>query len=577
MRERAEMDRRTLLAASAAALIAAGSAKAGGTRTAQASVQASMASRGRRPNILLIVNDQERALADIPSALPLPAHDWLRQKGVLFERFHVNTTPCGPSRSNMYTGLHTQHTGVYANPNSPPYPQLSAEIPTIGTMLRRVGYRTTYKGKWHLSNLNEGLNFGGIAGGIFPNTTAILEPFGFSNYNFDGDRVGLSWDGFMNDGATAAEAVNQLRSFAHGDDAAPWFMAVNFVNPHDIMFFDSTGEGEKTRGRPNLISPLLAEPGDPIYDRDWDFPLPRSFYLDDLSRKPSAHRAIAASDGAFYGRVRHENEAAWKRNQNYYFNCIRDTDRHMNTVLDALVASGQLDNTIIVFTADHGERAGAHGMRQKGGTIYKEDVGVPMVVVHPDVPGGQTRHALGSAVDLVPTMLSLAGVTEDDRREHHPALVGHDLSAAIAASGARTRRDEVGAFYNYAVRYGWNAPDVPAGVTETSPLRENNLMLRRLHRGIHDGRYKFARYFAPAQHHNPKRWSDLIAYNDLELYDTLSDPDELNNLAWKPDTHKNIIMRLNEQTNMLIKTEIGIDNGAEYPGPVSQYNTLTLT
>lgn len=571
------MDRRTLLAASAAALVAAGSAKASETQVVNASPQARMARPARRPNFLLIVNDQERALADIPAALPLPAHDWLRQKGVSFERFFMNTTPCGPSRSTIYTGQHTQHTGVYANPNSPPFPQLSAKIPTIGTMLGRVGYRTTYKGKWHVSNINEGLHFRGVAGGIFSNTTEILEPFGFSHYNFDGERVGLSWEGFMTDGMTAAEAVNQLRAYAEDEDPDPWFMAVNFVNPHDIMFFDSTGEGEETRLRPNLVAPLLAAPGDPVYDRDWGFPLPRSYYLDDLSRKPPAHMAITASEGYFYGRMRHEDEVAWKRNQNYYFNCIRDADRHMKTVLDALVASGQLDNTIIIFTSDHGERAGAHRMRQKGGTIYKEDVGVPLIVVHPDVAGGQTRQALGSAVDLVPTILSFAGVTEEEQHDHHPALVGHDLSAAIASSGVQTRRDAAGVFYNYAVRYGWSAPDVPSGVTETKPLPQDDLMLRRLHRGVHDGRYKFARYFAPAQHHIPRRWSDLVAYNDLELYDTKSDPDELNNLAWQPETHQKIIMRLNEQTNMLIKNEIGIDNGAEYPGQVSQYNTLNLT
>lgn len=572
MREKAEIGRRTLLAGGAAALVAANGARATGAETRPSGKR-----RGARPNILFIVNDQERALADIPVGLPLPAHDWLRERGILFDRFHVNTTPCGPSRSNIYTGLHTQHTGVYANPNSPPHPQLSAKIPTIGTMLRRAGYRTTYKGKWHLSNINEGLNLRGVAGGIFPNTSDVLEPFGFSDYNFNGEREGLSWEGFMSDGVTAAEAAGQLRSFADDEGDTPWFMAVNFVNPHDIMFYDPSGEGEATRARPNLVAPLLAAPGDPIYGRDWKFPLPRSFHADDLSRKPRAHAAINASSGAFYGRMRRSDEAVWLRNQNYYFNCIRDVDRHMQTVFDALVATGQLDNTVIIFTSDHGERAGAHGMRQKGGTIYKEDVGVPLIVVHPDLLGGRSTHALGSAVDLVPTMLSLAGVDEGARRDMQPKLVGHDLSAAIASTTARTRRDEVGVLFNYAVRYGWNAPDAPAGAAETKPLAENDLMLRRLHRGVHDGRYKFARYFAPAQHHIPRRWDDLVAHNDLELYDTVADPDEIDNLAWRPDAHKSLIERLNAKTNALIEAEVGEDKGAEYPGPAPQYDTLKLT
>src|SRR3546814_158129 len=137
------MDRVTWRAGGSAAFVAAPAA------SAEAAVPAPAKPRRRRgrPNILLIVNDQERALADIPASLPLPAHDWLRERGLSFDRFHVNTTPCGPSRSSIYTGLHTQHTGVYANPNSPPYPELSPAIPTIGTMLRQAGYRTTYKGK----------------------------------------------------------------------------------------------------------------------------------------------------------------------------------------------------------------------------------------------------------------------------------------------------------------------------------------------------------------------------------------------------------------------------------------------
>lgn len=571
-----ELDRRSLLVAGAAALGAAraGAAQPVGTPGARPAKAPVVHRKAGRPNILLIVNDQQRALADIPSVLPLPAHDWLRERGISFDNFHVNTTPCGPSRSNIYAGMHTQHTGVYLNPNSPPHPELKPGIPTIGTMLRKEGYRTFYKGKWHLSNINQGLTFRGVAGGVFDNTTAILEPFGFANYNFNGEREGLTWEGFMNDGVTAAEAVNELDRLAGSEE--PWFMAVNFVNPHDIMFFDPSGKGEDTRARKNLIAPMMEAPGDPIYDHDWKLPLPRSFHADDLSRKPRSQSALNASEWAFYGELPRTDEAAWLRNQNYYFNCIRDVDRHMKTVLDGLVASGQLDNTIILFTSDHGERAGAHRMRQKGGTIYKEDVGVPLVVVHPDLPGGRTTKALGSAVDLVPTILSLAGVGEESLRAQYPRLAGHDISGAFASPAHRTARDKAGILFNYAVRYGWTYPDVAPGVTRARPLSKEDLMLRRLHRGVHDGRYKFARYFAPAQHHVPVRWADLIAYNDLELYDTQADPDEIENLAFEPARHRKLIERLNAQTNALVAAEVGTDNGAEYSGPIEQYNTLKL-
>lgn len=569
----AELDRRSVLAGSAAALAFADSARAATTPQPKAKRP-----RGSRPNILFLINDQERSLADIPSVLPLPAHDWLRQRGISFDNYHVNTTPCGPSRSVIYTGMHTQHTGVYANPNTPPFPQLSKDAQTLGKMLRAAGYLTPYKGKWHLSNINEGLHFRNVPNGArpFDNTTDILEPYGFSHYNFNGEREGLTWEGFMNDGVTAAEAVNELHRLGAADAEQPWFMAVNFVNPHDIMFFDATGRAEQTRARPNFIAPMMEAPGDPVYGRDWELPLPKSFYADDLSTKPMAQRAIVAAEWAFYGKLPRSDEASWRRFCNYYFNCVRDVDRHMQTVIDALVASGQLDNTIIIYTSDHGERAGAHGMQQKGGTIYKEDVGVPLVVVHPDASGGRSTKALASSVDLVPTILAMAGVDEADYRSRYPQLVGHDLSAAIQSTTARTARDKAGILFDYAVAYGWTYPDVPAGVTETRPLAKPDLKLRRLHRGVHDGRYKFARYFAPAQHHTPSRWADLVAYNDLELYDTFKDPDEITNLAHEPNQNRKLIERLNAMTNALVKAEIGVDNGAEYPGPTEQYNTLQL-
>ena len=100
-----------------------------------------------------------------------------------------------------------------------------------------------------------------------------------------------------------------------------------------------------------------------------------------------------------------------------------------------------------------------------------------------------------------------------------------------------------------------------------------DLTKRRLHRGVHDGRWKFARYFAPAQHHTPEDWETLSRLNDLELYDTEADPFELANLANDPAQRDNIL-RLNAMVNALIAMEIGKDDGSEYPGDTAIYNQV---
>jgi arylsulfatase len=215
-------------------------------------------------------------------------------------------------------------------------------------------------------------------------------------------------------------------------------------------------------------------------------------------------------------------------------------------------------------------------MRQKGGTMYREDVCVPFIIVHPEIRGGRTTTALASSMDIAPTLLSLAGMGAEQRKQRHPELRGHDLSPVVANASARTARDQAGILFNYAVRYGWNAPDVAPGVEVVEPLPAPDLRLRRLFRGVHDGRYKFARYFAPAEHHTPLNWRQLTEHNDLELYDTANDPDEIHNLAANPTKHRDTILRLNGMVNALVVAEVGTDDGSEYPGETAQYNTLRL-
>lgn len=490
----------------------------------------------RKPNILMIVTDQEQSLASFPDGLldKLPAHRELLARGLLVENYHVQTTPCSPSRSTIFSGRHTQQTGVFLNSDTPPNPVAAADMPTLGHMLQAAGYYTSYKGKWHLSQINRERNWNQVPGGVYPSTEGAMEPYGFHDYGFDGEAVGLTWDGYRSDLIVAADAARSLFDYARHEKAGgrPWFQVVGLLNPHDIMFYDATGQQGQGRPHPNLLAPLRREPGDPIYEEDNGFDLPESFYKDDLSTKPEAHRGINRFNDLFYGPMPLSDEASWRRFNNYYYNCIRDVDRRVEQVLWALKASGQMDDTIIIYTSDHGERAAAHGMRQKAGTMYREEVNVPMIIVHPDVEGGRRTTRLMSAIDIAPTLMSLAGMTTAEVEAAFPGLPGVDVSALLDDPAAETERDRRGHLFDYAVAYMWELR--PGAMRTPGPpdyAKMYDLSKRRLHRGVHDGRWKFARYFAPAHHHTPQTWDELARLNDLELYDTHADPGELENLA----------------------------------------------
>ena len=97
--------------------------------------------------------------------------------------------------------------------------------------------------------------------------------------------------------------------------------------------------------------------------------------------------------------------------------------------------------------------------------------------------------------------------------------------------------------------------------------------VRQFGRGLFDGRYKFGRWFSPGDHHRPETWTALLARNDLELYDTETDPDEMRNLAFAPERHKVRILELNAMLNQLLDEEVGLDDGSHMPGDASLWRS----
>lgn len=507
-----------------------------------------------RPNILLIVTDEQRFNLPQADGWSLPGQERIAERGVTFTRNYAGATMCSSSRSVLYTGRHMPITEIHDNDNMPYVDPLDPALGTIGTMLRSVGYHTTYQGKWHLSKL-----YVDPANPV--STVDALEPYGFSDWNDWGDIDGGAWAGLKVDPVIAGQAVKWLRDKAPVVAAdQPWFMAVNFVNPHDIMSFDFGGRAS-IQLPPMLAHAVVAKPPAdvPTYQRQWDVQLP-STVGDDLAGAAPAVREYATIMDSVFGPV--AGDEHWLEALNFYLNCVRDVDRGIEAVLDALVASGQADDTVVIFTADHGDMVASHGLRQKGNLAYDENFHVPLIVSHPDIEGGGTTDALSSGVDLTPTILSFAGVADEQLATDFPELKGHSLAPALTGGSVRDgvlSAVEAVSYLDAGFWANFDSPDVADRVA-SGELRPD-WSKRGFLRCFTDDRYTFGRYFSPVAPNRPTTVEQLYADNDVVLYDRVADPTETVNLA-DDDANRELVAELSGRLEALITTEIGDDTRA---------------
>jgi choline-sulfatase len=418
----------------------------------------------RKPNILFLLVDEQRFPTVYESAAlkqfratHLPAQARLAQKSASFERHYAASIASVPSRVSLYTGhypsLHgAANTDVGAKAADDPGMQwlLPGSVPTIGHYLREAGYRTFWKGKWHASaaDLKVPGTTHAIAsydanGATDPIKESLylkadpLERFGFSGWvgpdplGMDPLRTGSSAAPGKQgrDPATSAEVVKLIRDLEVFNDGRPWFVMASFANPHDIALWAYVS---------GLADDLKSQYDFSVADSVPDEPFDRSLFarsrLERLDDKPSCQKSFRDS----YAAIMPPNLAS-KDYYRLYYRLHADVDRHMGAVLNALEASPFLDNTIIVFTSNHGDLLGAHGgLHQKWYVAYEEAVHVPLLVAMPGKQGARSVPVPTSHVDIAPTLLGLAGVDHNAVREtltHRFTdalpLVGRDLSPLL--------------------------------------------------------------------------------------------------------------------------------------------------
>ncbi len=473
----------------------AGAAALGAAATGTATATAGRPDRP--PNILILMTDQERHPDRLPEDLPTPTRCWLDENGTRIDRFHVSSMACTPSRTCFWTGMYAPQTGMYGTFVLGTQFAIDPSIPTIGDLFKDMGYRTAFFGKWHLSFPGEpptnaeallDLVKGGPLAAHGFDDSVISPPADVGGYN----------DGYTNDPIWTAQAVRWLRE--HAADEKPWLCVLSLLNPHDIQFYPRGFRADFERPEYSGTEPEL------------------SFHLEpDLADKPSSQERFrnVASIIAGTPRVVFDDPEYWRNHRGTYYDLIVGTDEMLGAAVKEVIAQGALDDTVIVRTSDHGELASAHRLQNKGTTIYDEQNRVPFTVVHPRrFPRGRRSAALGEAVDLVPTLLEIAG--EKDPVARWPWLRGVSLVGALEDPDARGPRDSI----------LFRIDEYPIFNSGTAVPTASHI------RSVFDGRYKFARYVAVAEQHFAGE--ELTDTEEYELYDTWEDPYEVRNLAGRP-------------------------------------------
>lgn len=525
-----------------------------------------------RPNILILCMDQWQTHMRLPDGVELPALARLEAQGVTFDRQYCTVPMCTPSRAAMWTGVHAVRTGLWDNTNFAWISALSDEIPTIGHLLREQGYYTAFKGKWHLSDT--------------PHREDALEPYGFADYQQWGDSYGPPLGGALYDNTITFETVDWLEHVAPTLDC-PWLLVSSLINPHDIMFLQTD---PVQAPNPNGIAAGIQSRVQKLewFQQEWDVALPDNF-ADDYAHQPPGVQHYKDYVDQNYGRIPDDRTDLWLVHRNYLLNAMRLVDQQFMRVLDTLDRLDFWQNTVVLFVSDHGEMNGAHRLTQKGNITFDEATVVNLTVCVPGGPRGQRTNAVGSHLDLAPTLLAFAGLSEQEIHDRYPHLAGRSLKAAVLEpkdDGPRGNENTPGDGALlcwdglHALDNEWAMTGALRQLTFLSlPLSQRHYdrtaMLdgagrqfgapdfgkRTFYRAVVDGRYKLVRWFSPEEYGTPTTPEALHAYSDVALYDLMNDPGELENIAQRvhPDYDPALVARMLHKLDALVREEIGED------------------
>jgi arylsulfatase A-like enzyme len=371
---------------------------------------------------LLIVSDDQRpdtihALGN--SIIQTPHLDRLVRRGTSFTRAVCGNPICTPARAEILTGTSGFRNGVldFGKP-------IRDDVPRLANLLRSAGYATWYTGKWHNSGRPSNHGYQHVAGlfagggGRFatPQIDHAGRPVtGYTGWVFQSDDrqldpsagVGLTPDISVK----FADAAIQVIA---GSSEQPYFLHVNFTAPHD---------------------PLLIPAGFESMYAPGEMPLPENFQ----SSHPFDHGNFDGRDERLFQWPRTEAETCSELSA--YYAVISHMDAQIGRILDAVERSVGRNNTIVIFTSDHGLAIGSHGLRGKQ-NMYEHTIGVPLIMAGPGIPEHHSCAMQCYLRDICPTVCDLAGL---DSLGFTDSI---SLLPAMRGNNTHIRREVFGYFRN---------------------------------------------------------------------------------------------------------------------------------
>ena len=517
------------------------------------------------PNVLFVITDQQRAdhngFMGNPT-LETPHLDRLAASGMVFDNAWVSNPICMPNRSTIMTGRMPSAHGVIFNDRS-----LERDANTFVRRFRTSGYHTGLIGKSHLQHgmsKNAVVPFRGEPSGTlpFPDGWDQIEDFeryvdgrpedpddfyGFDHVEFSidhGARVAghhLQWA--LERGGRLEDLLIDQDAPAPGSDRSPHWRQI-YRPPYPEELHSSTFVAERTvafieeaegSGRPWLAWCSFPDPHHPMtppgqwFDRyrPTDMPLPDSRH-DPLAGAPEHLRTFVG--------IHPQEQRNWVSPCGFgeddllreataaTYGMIGLIDHGVGRVLAALDELGVRDDTIVVFTSDHGDMMGDHGLFLKGFMHYRGTLQVPMVIDVPGYPAGQTA-ALASSIDLGPTLLDLCGIAGYD------GIQGVSLGPVVRDAQASVRERVL------------IEDDVPVILSQLTsiPARTRTLLM---------GDYRYTRN----------------AKGEEQLFDLGTDPDEMHDVSDRRDARARMLEALADAMMMADDSSRGAPSTGSIPG-----------